>query len=654
MRQWLLGWCVAALLLSPAAQADVTFSHDNGVAALPPPPANSIFALPDVGDAFFTPVFVRSAPGPNLGNLLLADQATVFGLLPGDNIDAFHIELRERWDPDADGDSTGLFPAFTFSADRGATGLPGTGLAAQAPANAHDLYETNGGGLNTLTLNENQVGIGPNPASDLDAVLLTMFSSLTGTERLYFSLTPGSPSLAVIGAGPADVLAVRAFGTPVVSIRAAQLGLLDSDDIDALTILDGIDGNDDGDFDDTDDHRPFVMFSVSPTSRGLANTAVRTQRLSDPPVGGDIFFAGLSGFNTLMRDDAILGLADDDNLDALDLPEMSLPGITPFTGGFTTPGGGGGGGGGGGVRISVCASGEPVIWKGSLFVRVSCNGGAVTRVPPSIMGVPQPVCFEIECDNANHTLQNIIAALQGLNHNGVPVFSPAAIATRLSGSHFTATIPVSAAFAGAGCTLVNVSISFCPCITINTAILGTVEIPTSPDTATADRSEARIENPVVTAQFHGGASDGEFFFHLDQDGGGLPLYLPYNASESPAEAMAQISDQLNDRGYASSVEGDVLSIHADPTGTPIKDYWAIGVFGDPLITEMTVGMTVDGPCRADIDGDGMVTVGDLLRIVDAMMGGRVSEPYDVDGDGVLTLADVILVATALELGCDAI
>ncbi|MCA8961260.1 MAG: hypothetical protein KDC38_12135, partial [Planctomycetes bacterium] len=328
MRCSMVAFCLLLALLGAVAHADVTISHDNNVVALPPPPGNAIFNQPDIGDLFANGAFVRTAPGTNLGNLLLADSQSLLGLLPGDDINAVHIELR----PLANGDEFGIFPAFTFSVDVGAAGGTGTAVAAQAPFNAADLFESNGSGFNAWTLDELQMGLAATAATDIDANLLTQLSSLTGNPWVYFSLAPGSPTLSALGASAADILATRALGTPKVSITATQLGLRNADDLDALVMLSGADANDDGDFNDPGDSFPMVIFSVSPSSQGRTGTAVNGQFINDFPPGGDIFFSSLGGVNTLFRDDAVLGLANDDNLDSLDLPEMSVPGVPPLTG----------------------------------------------------------------------------------------------------------------------------------------------------------------------------------------------------------------------------------------------------------------------------------------------------------------------------------
>lgn len=58
-----------------------------------------------------------------------------------------------------------------------------------------------------------------------------------GLDQAFFSLTRDSPSLAILGAGPADVLVVRAsVGVPQIFEVAAKLGLKPGDNIDVLKL----------------------------------------------------------------------------------------------------------------------------------------------------------------------------------------------------------------------------------------------------------------------------------------------------------------------------------------------------------------------------------------------------------------------------------
>jgi hypothetical protein len=77
-------------------------------------------------------------------------------------------------------------------------------------------------------------------ADEIDALIMNDKSPKTvfdATDIIYVSLAPGSPTLATLGASPADLIQV-APGPPTVVVTAAQLGLLPTDDLDGATIWD--------------------------------------------------------------------------------------------------------------------------------------------------------------------------------------------------------------------------------------------------------------------------------------------------------------------------------------------------------------------------------------------------------------------------------
>jgi hypothetical protein len=83
------------------------------------------------------------------------------------------------------------------------------------------------------------IAIGLGPGDDIDALVI-VDDGIAGPspgDAIYFSLTPGSPTLAGLGASPADVLLTSIGGVPVVAFPAAALGLLPGDDIDALELV---------------------------------------------------------------------------------------------------------------------------------------------------------------------------------------------------------------------------------------------------------------------------------------------------------------------------------------------------------------------------------------------------------------------------------
>jgi hypothetical protein len=76
------------------------------------------------------------------------------------------------------------------------------------------------------------------PGDDIDAleIIEDGVAGFGAGDTVFFSLTPGSPTLVGLGASPADLLAVGGiFGlAPIVFAPAGTLGLLPTDNIDAL------------------------------------------------------------------------------------------------------------------------------------------------------------------------------------------------------------------------------------------------------------------------------------------------------------------------------------------------------------------------------------------------------------------------------------
>jgi hypothetical protein len=70
-----------------------------------------------------------------------------------------------------------------------------------------------------------------------DVIDALAVDSNTSNTRAIFSLAPGSPTLTSLGASPADILESIVPGPPTVLVTAATLGLLVTDDIDALDIV---------------------------------------------------------------------------------------------------------------------------------------------------------------------------------------------------------------------------------------------------------------------------------------------------------------------------------------------------------------------------------------------------------------------------------
>jgi len=86
--------------------------------------------------------------------------------------------------------------------------------------------------------------IGLLPDDDIDALVLLDLQDrgeLTPfADRAFFSLAPGSPTLLVNGYSPADIFYTNFNGTYVLEFTASELGLLDTDDVDALEVQPGV------------------------------------------------------------------------------------------------------------------------------------------------------------------------------------------------------------------------------------------------------------------------------------------------------------------------------------------------------------------------------------------------------------------------------
>jgi hypothetical protein len=252
-----------------------------GAAGLPPPPPPGIPLPPVDVDAFtFSQVFPAAhtvlgvdfsvAPGSigaagtavigESGGVGFADEpADIFssGLAGGNGL---------TWD--GDGIPTPGVPSFgplgviepgsnTDGWDAtppfGPVGFPGIYYTITAfDAAAHPVYTGTGAtgsyiffsppvvGYSVLpALYATDAAIGLGPGDDIDALALIEDGSggPSPADVIYFSLTPGSPTLAGLGASPADILVTSIGGAPAVAFTAGSIGLLASDDVDALDLF---------------------------------------------------------------------------------------------------------------------------------------------------------------------------------------------------------------------------------------------------------------------------------------------------------------------------------------------------------------------------------------------------------------------------------
>lgn len=637
-------------------QADVWFTHDVNVLALPPGPANGVFAAPDVQDIFYSAAFIRTAPGANLGNVLVVNNPAMLGLLPGDNIDAIHHELRDL------GLSYDEFPAYVFSVDAGARGLAGTAVRMQAPNNAADLYESNGFGYNVNDVNENQIGLAPGVRVDVDGAFLTPASVVDPARWVYFSLTPGSPTLAAIGAGAGDILAAQLGGSPVVSIKGSRLGLRDDDDIDGLIMFQGEDGNSDGDFDDDSDVFPYVVFSVSNQSSGLPGTNLNNEALADPPVGGDIYSSIGYGQNARIIDDGQwgLGLDDRDNVDALDLPSMAVPAShplgTPFTGGFTTPGGPGtpGGamvpppGGTGGppgcmpvasIRFGLCVQAQS-NQTCDIEVRVflSCN----TPGLPSTLSTGK---VTVPCDNGDgngvrKAVQMLTDALRNLTipnmppspDAGKPVFGPAAGGGAGIGSfppggpptHVNSQLDVNGALVDCSVKGFATILCGCDCYTQNVLAMAW--------DADSKQLVDWFDPGTLDIGLGENLDAGVYMMQFEQDEVAHFIETPAGDATTVSETLIAYFDEI---GYKAELLDSGLGLRflADPFERAVVEIWGAGFVdggtGDHSLTFYAGESVQECPC--DLNTDGTVDVLDVMMFLDYMNNGDMIIDFDNSG-----------------------
>ena len=237
------------------------------------------------------------------------------GLTPADNVDGLSYGIDY------------IAPVFEarFSVDERAVGLPGTAVfreSGKTPPQAHgDEFRVSSppasGNLNTQVLDENGDTAPRFPllvADDVDALTEPPTSFVDpdgdGTPDLpvYLSLAAGSPTLASIGAGPADILRTIGGGPPTVLFTAADLGLQAGDDIDAFCY---------------DDRAQTLLFSLAPGSPTLG-PGVAAASLLLPVFQVDIEPSPVPAPPIEFASPNSLGLREDDNLNALKciLPEV--------------------------------------------------------------------------------------------------------------------------------------------------------------------------------------------------------------------------------------------------------------------------------------------------------------------------------------------
>lgn len=296
-----LGLCLPA-----AAQTNIPFfSHDLPGIGLP---GTAVNAAPDEADIFMSDIPMCLSGWQPGNNFLFFDNIMDLGLMPGDNIDAYSL-MHDEW-------LCEMWPFWRFSVDSNTQGLLKTAVNRELQFNTADIFWADGNmGWNFLCLWDWNLGL--DCRDDLDA--LDDREPMLDVELVFFSLTPGSPTLTAIGATPDDILGVipRSGMMPVVVVQAWQIGLTGEDNLDALTVV----GNTDQIF--------CVYFSVTQGANGVAGSAVN---MKFPLNGADIYWSPLDANNYMAWPAPQLGLLDEDELDAIDPEEISMgPPMPPGT-----------------------------------------------------------------------------------------------------------------------------------------------------------------------------------------------------------------------------------------------------------------------------------------------------------------------------------
>ena len=140
-----------------------------------------------------------------------------------DDLDA--LDMSDAAAVDANGNGVPEGRVY-LSLDAGSPSLPAFGFS---PA---DILMTTGGVAPLAFVTASDLGL--QPGDDIDGLCVGDDGDgiLGPDDAVRFSLAPGSPTLAAIGAGPGDLLAPGS--PPAIAAASAALGLLSGDDVDAM------------------------------------------------------------------------------------------------------------------------------------------------------------------------------------------------------------------------------------------------------------------------------------------------------------------------------------------------------------------------------------------------------------------------------------
>lgn len=211
---------------------EILFSVSPASVGIPGPPAD-VFSEATFGDAAADIFDGGSLAGSPMPNALLVDGDGLPALAPpasglpepGDDMTAL-----ATCDPTA-GAPIGGFVFFTL-----APGSPTLTALGASPADILLQFYPFGGSMVAFP----GAAFGLVPGDVIDALALHFFAPTTAAV----SLAPGSPTLGLLAASPADVLLLTTSGPPpAMLVPAPALGLLPTDDIDALDISPDVDGD---------------------------------------------------------------------------------------------------------------------------------------------------------------------------------------------------------------------------------------------------------------------------------------------------------------------------------------------------------------------------------------------------------------------------
>jgi hypothetical protein len=100
-----------------------------------------------------------------------------------------------------------------------------------------------------------------------------------------------------------------------------------------------------------------------------------------------------------------------------------------------------------------------------------------------------------------------------------------------------------------------------------------------------------------------------------------------------------------DAGMTPELPGMFFGLVYDPaTGEVLEPHT-----GPAIVLDVTLEVTVVAPCRADLDGDGQLTIFDFLGFQNLFASG--DPAADFDGDGRLTIFDFLAFQNEFSAGC---